>query len=146
VSVADLHRARPAGRSQSDRPPLWTIGLSALLIALGFGRRPSEAPSSPKGERQPFDDGRGRSARRPSEIPPPGWKDIVVRVYEGISEDRILANAAAVTFYALLALFPASRLWCRFMGCSPIRGQSPASSTRCPASSRVAPSMSFATN
>jgi membrane protein len=30
----------------------------------------------------------------------------VVRVYEGISDDRILANAAAVTFYVLLALFP----------------------------------------
>jgi len=29
-----------------------------------------------------------------------------VRVYLGISEDRILANAAGVTFYALLALFP----------------------------------------
>src|SRR5438874_9576761 len=28
-------------------------------------------------------------------------------VYAGISDDRILANAAAVTFYALLALFPA---------------------------------------
>jgi membrane protein len=43
---------------------------------------------------------------KPSEIPPPGWKDIVLRVYEGIAEDRILANAAAATFYALLALFP----------------------------------------
>jgi membrane protein len=40
-------------------------------------------------------------------IPSRGWKDILWRVYEGISEDRILANAAAVTFYALLALFPA---------------------------------------
>jgi membrane protein len=30
----------------------------------------------------------------------------VVRVYEGISDDRILANAAAVSFYVLLALFP----------------------------------------
>ena len=42
----------------------------------------------------------------PSEIPARGWKDILWRVYEGISEDRILANAAGVTFYALLALFP----------------------------------------
>jgi membrane protein len=50
--------------------------------------------------------GRGRSAKKPSDIPPPGWKDIARRVYEGISDDRILANAAAVTFYALLALFP----------------------------------------
>jgi membrane protein len=54
----------------------------------------------------PFEDGRGRSATKPSDIPTRGWKDIVLRVYDGISEDRILANAAAVTFYALLALFP----------------------------------------
>ncbi len=29
-----------------------------------------------------------------------------MRVYNGISDDRILANAAGVTYYALLALFP----------------------------------------
>src|SRR5438105_13302155 len=53
------------------------------------------------------DHGRGRSAEKPSDIPARGWKDILWRVYAGISNDRILANAAAVTFYALLALFPA---------------------------------------
>jgi membrane protein len=58
---------------------------------------------------QPNDDagdGRGRTAERPSDIPAVGWKDILWRVYEGISEDRIFANAAAVAFYGLLALFP----------------------------------------
>jgi membrane protein len=34
------------------------------------------------------------------------WKDILVQLYNCISEDRILANAAAVSFYALLAIFP----------------------------------------
>src|SRR5438270_5114518 len=53
------------------------------------------------------DGGRGRSAEKPSDIPARGWKDILWRVYAGISDDRILASAAAVTFYALLALFPA---------------------------------------
>src|SRR4051794_4998772 len=52
------------------------------------------------------DDGRGRSAESPAEIPARGWKDILLRVYRGISDDRILQNGAAVTFYALLALFP----------------------------------------
>src|SRR5437773_1822968 len=50
--------------------------------------------------------GRGRSATKPSDIPAPGWKDILLRVYQGIADDRILANAAAVVFFALLALFP----------------------------------------
>ena len=69
-----------------------------------------QSPAS-TGHRQPNDkamgDGRGRTAERPTDIPARGWKDILWRVYEGISEDRILANAAAVTFYALLAMFPA---------------------------------------
>jgi len=50
---------------------------------------------------------RGRAAAKPTDIPARGWKDILWRVYQGISDDRILANAAAVVFYALLALFPA---------------------------------------
>ena len=50
--------------------------------------------------------GHGRSATTPSEIPARGWKDILLRVYRGISDDRILANAGAVTFFVLLALFP----------------------------------------
>jgi membrane protein len=54
----------------------------------------------------PSDIARGRDATRPSEIPPRGWKDIMTRVYRGIGDDRILAGAAGVTFYALLSLFP----------------------------------------
>lgn len=50
---------------------------------------------------------RGRSAEAPSDIPATGWKDILLRVYRGINDDRVPANAAAVTFYALLAVFPA---------------------------------------
>ena len=49
---------------------------------------------------------RGRAAETPSEVPIKGWKDILGRVYQQISEDRVLSVAAGVTFYALLALFP----------------------------------------
>jgi membrane protein len=69
-------------------------------------RQPSRSAQNIE-TKAPSNDGRGRSAERPSDIPARGWKDILWRVYEGISDDRILANAAAVTFYALLALFPA---------------------------------------
>ncbi|WP_028032530.1 YihY/virulence factor BrkB family protein [Chelativorans sp. J32] len=50
---------------------------------------------------------RGRNARWPSDIPVSGWKDIGWRVFREIGEDRILLIAAGVTFYLLLALFPA---------------------------------------
>jgi len=69
--------------------------------------RQSSRPPSKSDHEAPADAGRGRSAEKPSDIPARGWKDILWRVYTGISDDRILANAAAVTFYALLALFPA---------------------------------------
>ena len=52
--------------------------------------------------------GRGRAANQPSEIPAKGWKDIAWRVFENIQNDRVLLIAAGVTFYALLALFPAT--------------------------------------
>jgi membrane protein len=51
--------------------------------------------------------GRGRGANSPTEIPSRGWKDIALRVYHEISDDRVVAIAAGVTFYGLLALFPA---------------------------------------
>jgi membrane protein len=50
---------------------------------------------------------RGRLASTPSEIPARGWKDILLRVYKNISEHRVIALAAGVTFYTLLAIFPA---------------------------------------
>ena len=59
-----------------------------------------------RGEDRQGETGRGRSADTPSEIPVRGWKDIILRVYRGISDDRILLVAAGVTFYALLAIFP----------------------------------------
>ncbi len=49
----------------------------------------------------------GRRAVSPGEIPARGWWQIAKRVFEQISEDRVLAEAAGVTFYVLLAIFPA---------------------------------------
>src|SRR5215212_127482 len=58
-------------------------------------------------ERPQQDPGRGRLADTPSDIPAAGWKDILWRVYENIGKDRVVALAAGVTFYTILALFPA---------------------------------------
>jgi len=53
------------------------------------------------------DGGRGRDAVAPWQIPWKGWKDILLRTYHEMNEDRLLAVAAGVVFYGLLALFPA---------------------------------------
>ncbi|MBA2401790.1 MAG: YihY/virulence factor BrkB family protein [Bradyrhizobium sp.] len=51
--------------------------------------------------------GRGRRARSPFSIPWAGWKDILWRTYERSNDDRLLATAAGVVFFGLLAVFPA---------------------------------------
>ena len=57
------------------------------------------------------DAGHGRNAvsasQIPWQIPWKGWKDILIRTYQQLGEDRVLAVAAGVVFYGLLALFPA---------------------------------------
>jgi membrane protein len=54
-----------------------------------------------------FDPSRGRLADAPQEIPRKGWKDILIRAWKEFQEDQIPLVAAGVTFYVLLALFPA---------------------------------------
>ncbi|MDB5644043.1 MAG: hypothetical protein JWN07_3360 [Hyphomicrobiales bacterium] len=49
----------------------------------------------------------GQGADTPSEISKRGWKEILWRVYAQVDDDRVLAVAAGVTFYSLLAIFPA---------------------------------------
>ncbi|SDT48098.1 YihY/virulence factor BrkB family protein [Bradyrhizobium canariense] len=48
----------------------------------------------------------GREFTNPFRIPWTGWKQILWRTYERTSEDRLLATAAGVVFYGLLAVFP----------------------------------------
>jgi membrane protein len=49
----------------------------------------------------------GRLSRNPLQIPRTGWKDILWRTYARTGEDRLLAIAAGVVFFGLLAVFPA---------------------------------------
>jgi membrane protein len=81
--IRDTHQGTAAGLAQSRREPLWAIGLSAVLVATGLARRPAN-PNSGGGDRAELGAGRGRSAERPSEIPAQGWKDILLRIYNGI--------------------------------------------------------------
>ena len=50
---------------------------------------------------------RGRNADAPWQIPWMGWKDILWRTYQQMREDRLLAVAAGVVFYGMLAVLPA---------------------------------------
>lgn len=51
--------------------------------------------------------GAGVDADSPRQIPWQGWKQVGKRVFTQIGEDRVLSEAAGVTYYSLLAIFPA---------------------------------------
>jgi membrane protein len=53
---------------------------------------------------------------RPFQIPWQGWKQILWRTYARINEDRLLAIAAGVVFFGLLAIFPAITALVSFYG------------------------------
>ena len=53
------------------------------------------------------DGGQGREADTPSEIPARGWWDIAKRTANQTSEHRLMTEGAGITFYAILAIFPA---------------------------------------
>ena len=57
----------------------------------------------PPEARQP---GRGREATAPWQIPWRGWKDIFIRAYASMNDDRLLAVAGGLVFFVLLAIFP----------------------------------------
>src|ERR1700692_1200559 len=65
------------------------------------------APNSATFAREIAQPGRGRLSRNPLQIPWAGWKDILWRTYVRSGEDRLLAIAAGVVFFGLLAVFPA---------------------------------------
>jgi membrane protein len=66
-----------------------------------------KAPGRVRMAPAPAGDHPGRTAETLLEISRGGWLQIGKRVLGQIVEDRVLAEAAAVTFYTLLALFPA---------------------------------------
>lgn len=61
-------------------------------------------PRSAKGQQEAE---RGRLAERPQEIPAPGWRDILLRVWGKIGELNLSMFAAGVAYYGLFAIFPA---------------------------------------
>jgi membrane protein len=114
-------------RGPSALSTMWTMVLGWTLLRLIVGRNGSSQPGSGshgrgRGIGQAGSDlgkkrhapqeaaeepGRGREAETPTQIPAQGWKDVLWRTYEQFGKDRVMSVAAGVTYYALLAVFPA---------------------------------------
>ena len=85
--------------------------LSIALVAVGgftllAGGPDPRASASPAPPASAGANDRPAPARR-TEAGVVDWKAVLAATFRGISKDRILAEAAGVTFYGLLALFPA---------------------------------------
>jgi membrane protein len=128
--MADSAPSSPAA-SRQGRPSatstMWAMVLGWVLLRLvagssgpsgASGASPRSGAAGAKGDRgfegkqhapanAKNEGARGREADAPTDIPALGWKDILWRVYEEFGKDRITSVAAGVTYYALLAIFPA---------------------------------------
>jgi len=113
-----MHDNKTAPRRRSDFNG-WNVAAALGLLAAAFlveRLALTEEPQSPRSTSKRDasaihltneGEDRGRGATSPSEIPARGWKDILLRIYDDIGEHRILALAAGITYYTILAIFPA---------------------------------------
>ncbi|MGM4893662.1 YihY/virulence factor BrkB family protein [Tardiphaga sp. 839_C3_N1_4] len=92
LALQSFFSARTAERSVVDEPH--PIGDNDIPPPATFTRELAQS-------------GRGRHSASPLQIPWTGWKDVLWRTYEQINDDRLLAIAAGVVFFGLLAVFPA---------------------------------------
>jgi membrane protein len=67
----------------------------------GYTDKPMARPSDA------HERGRGRNARKPSEVPAPGWLDILARTKQQLTEDNLTIVAAGVAFYGFVSVVPA---------------------------------------
>ena len=105
-----MSQRQRVSRPARERPPIWAFVVAALslLVPSPVDRRTRSdlwqthaGNASGNGE-----EGRGRGATTPSDIPLRGWKDIFWRIYHNIPDHRVISIAAGVTFFVLLAIFP----------------------------------------
>lgn len=109
-----------SGQKSQHRDNLLLIAATTILIVTAQRyfqtSPPREAARDPDGpgvarhdggRRERAPSGQRRHASNPLAIPWAGWKDILSRAYVRTGEDRLLATAAGVVFFGLLAIFPA---------------------------------------
>ncbi len=115
-----------------DRRALWSAALSGAAIGAFAGAalrtpRREGGDDDPTGLSARLEPQRGRAAAQPMEIPARGWRDILLRTAKAFFANRVLGLSAGVTFYALLATFPALAaiisLYGLFLNPATIQGQ-----------------------
>lgn len=108
--------ARAHGRLEVAAGLAWALAAAGMAWSRARRPPPPATPPKPGLSRQTVaepahfeaqEPGRGRVAPGPHAIPWRGWKDILWRTGREAAQDRITIVAASVTFFTLLAIFPA---------------------------------------
>jgi membrane protein len=102
MSLSRVAQQKGQGGKEAADGESRIAGRALLLRARNIPVNTTAAP-----HQREVDQGRGRLADSPSEIPARGWKDILLRVYRNVSDHRIAFLGAGITYYSLLAIFPA---------------------------------------
>jgi membrane protein len=101
----NVNRPMPLLRNQLSRPRNSALGVIMTSKPESFESRSSPGWTVHSSDKSSVPS-RGRHAQAPTDIPAKGWRDVLLRVFHGISEDRITTISGGVTFFVLLALFP----------------------------------------
>jgi membrane protein len=89
------------------RAQLARAALAAALFALGLARRRQGRPVRLTANTRLRPIERTERADATAPAAPPNWKETARRTFADFSRHRVMTEAAAVTFYSVLALFPA---------------------------------------
>lgn len=101
---------------QREQSPLWLdLAVVAGMVGLAWAIERPQRPVDPE-----------QRAQAPSAVPSRDlrlyrrpwawWRQVILHTYREVGNDRLLAVAAGVVFYALLALFPAVTAFVSFYG------------------------------
>ena len=94
-------------RSKSDINNLVSefaaLGVLLAIRWVGEGRMPAYRAA----DQQSQSTATAQAVDGPSQLTPGGWWAVLKRVVARVSDNRLMSEAAGVTFFALLALFPA---------------------------------------
>ena len=109
VSKTAAWLGRAAGLALKAAP--W-LGLAAVTALWTRARQPPASGLSQPQTATPetfeaAEPGRGRMAPSPGRIPLIGWRDILWRTWREVNDDKLPQVAGGITFYGLLAIFPA---------------------------------------
>lgn len=88
--------------STHRRGHLWSLAVVLVLTSVRSLRRSSLYSSRTEAVADSF-----ALARRKEDTPPVTWNGLLFALYDNIGKHRVVALAAGVTFYSILALFPA---------------------------------------